>query len=92
MALGIVAAGFLLAVASAVSNDKQLRGWSEQLRDRRRSKPSDFFEGSSSKRLRELAERNTPALARAWNYRLNMTLADFRSVADKFPFDDRLPS
>ncbi len=87
-------AGFMLAVAVALSGDKTLRTWSEQLRDKRRTKPVDFFEGPtpSSKRLRELAERNTPELARAWNYRLNMTLDDFRSVVEKLPLDDHLPS
>jgi hypothetical protein len=85
-------AGFLLAVAAALSGDKTLRAHAERLRDKRRTKPVDFFAGTSSKRLRELAERKTPALARAWNFRLNMSMDDFRSVLDKFPLDGHLRS
>lgn len=86
------AAGFMLALAGVLSGDEMLRAWSERLKDKRRTKLLDFFEGSSSPRLRALAERNTPDLARAWNYRLNMTLDDFRDVMEKFPHDDHVPN
>lgn len=85
-------AGFLLAVASVLSGDRTLRAWAERLKDARRTRLDDFFTGSSSKRLRRLAERNTPALARAWNFRLNMTMSDFRSVMEKFALDAHVPS
>lgn len=86
------AAGFMLAVACTLSGDQTLGAWAERLKDKRRSKLHDFFEEASSPRLQALAERNTPELARAWNYRLNMTLDDFRSVLEKFPLGDHLPS
>lgn len=79
------AAGFLLAVAGELSGDATVSAWAERLRDKRRTKRADYFAEASSKRLQALAERNTPALARAWNFRLNMSLDDFRSVMDKFP-------
>jgi hypothetical protein len=84
--------GFLLALAASLSGDKTMRTWSKRLKDKRRTKPVDFFPEASSKRLRALAERNTPALARAWSFRLNMSMDDFRSVMEKFPLDDHLSS
>jgi hypothetical protein len=78
-------AGFLLALAGTLSGDRMLSSWSERLRDKRRTKPVDFFPDSGSKRLRALAERNTPELARAWGFRLNMSMDDFRGVMEKFP-------
>lgn len=77
-------AGFLLAVAAALTGDRTLNRWAERLRDGRRTKVVDYFEGSSSKRLQALAERNTPKLARDWKFRLNMTMDDFASVMQKF--------
>jgi hypothetical protein len=85
-------AGFLLALAGALARDPTLRAWAGRLRDKRRTKPVDFFAAATSTRLRELAERNSPQLARAWNFRLNMKLDDFRSVMEKFPVDDHVPS
>jgi hypothetical protein len=85
-------AGFLLAVAAALTDDATLCAWAERLHDKRRSKVVDFFSDASSKRLQALAERNTPDLARHWNYRLNMSMDDFRSVMVKFGSDDHIPS
>jgi hypothetical protein len=84
--------GFLLALAAALSGDKTLRAWAGRLRDKRRTRPVDFFPEASSKRLQALAERNSPPLARAWSFRLNMSMDDFRSVMDKFPLDDHVRS
>lgn len=84
-------AGFLLAVAGTLSGDATLCAWAERLRDRRRTKLVDFFAVASSKRLQALAERNTPDLARSWNFRLNMKMDDFRSVMEKFGSDDDVP-
>ena len=50
----------------------------------------DFFADATSPRLRALAERNTPDLARDWNYRLNMSMDDFRTVLEKFPLDEQV--
>lgn len=80
-------AGFFLAVAAKVTGDRQLAKWSQRLRDKRRTKLVDFFPRSSKGRLRELAERNTPPLARRWSFRLNMDLADFEAVFRKFSLD-----
>jgi hypothetical protein len=86
------AAGLLLAIAAALSGDVVLADWAERLRDKRRTKVVDFFAGKSSARLRQLADRNTPDLARSWNYRLNLRLEDFRSVLEKFPLESHVPS
>ncbi|MGD8861166.1 MAG: hypothetical protein PVI30_14255 [Myxococcales bacterium] len=85
------AAGFLLAVAAELSGDEQLQAWSSRLQDRRRKKVQNFFSGVQSPRLRALAERNTPQLAKRWHYRMNMAMDDFRSVMEKFSEHDALP-
>jgi DNA-binding transcriptional ArsR family regulator len=77
-------AGFFLAVAGELGGSRTLQAWADQLKDKRRTTVVDFFGHASSKRLQALAERNTPALARAWNFRLNLTMDDFRSVTEKF--------
>jgi hypothetical protein len=74
-------------VAGALSGDATLRAWAERLRDRRRTKLVDSFEGESSKRLQAIAERHTPELARSWKFRMNMRMDDFLSVMEKFGSD-----
>ena len=81
-------AGFFLAIAVELWGDPTLRYWSEKLRDMRLTTLQDFFPSSSRGRLRELAERNTPDLARQWHFRINMSLEDFGTVMRKFPLDE----
>ena len=83
-------AGFFLAVAAKVTGDRQLAKWSQRLRDKRRTKLVDFTAAPTTGFVRQLADRNTPALAKRWNYRLNMGLEDFEAVFRKFAVDEEV--
>ncbi len=75
--------GLFLALAAELSDDQTLAAWAEELRDKRRVKTQDFFASATSPRLQRLAERNTPAVARAWHFRLNMPLEAFRTTLER---------
>ncbi|MEW5849050.1 MAG: hypothetical protein AB2A00_09550 [Myxococcota bacterium] len=79
------ALGFMLDLTAEVCGDKRFAQWARELRDRRRRVVRDFFHGApTSRRARELAERNTPDVARRWGYRMNMDLENFRALFQKF--------
>ncbi len=78
------ATGFVLALTAKLSGDRRFARWAPAFRDRRVTAVSDFFELPSSKAERGLAGRRTPALARAWGFRLNMDLATFASTFERF--------
>jgi hypothetical protein len=79
------ALGLLLEVTTALSGDRRFTRWASKLRDRRIHRPREFFHGTTpTRRAREQADRNTPAVARRWGYRMNMDLDTFRTLFEKF--------
>lgn len=75
--------GFFFELTHALSGDRALLDEASVLRDRRFRKTRDFFLGSASQRARQLAELNTPQLARRWNFRMNMGLDSFETLFAK---------
>jgi hypothetical protein len=59
----------------------------QTLLDRRRRKPRAFFTGPRTSRRLAAAERNTPAVARRWHFRMNMGLDAFQTLFDKWVTD-----
>jgi len=79
------ALGFFLDLTSVLSRDRRFAKSAIELRDHRVRRSHDFFRGMLlSPRARAQAERNTPAVARRWGYRMNMDLDNFRALFDKF--------
>lgn len=79
------ALGLLLDLTSEVSGDPRFSARAAELRDRRLRRTRSFFYGAApSRRAREQAERNTPAVARRWGFRMNMDLESFRTLFEKF--------
>lgn len=76
--------GFLLELAGALSNDRQLRVFALTLKDRRVRRVRDFFEGPHGKYSRYLADQRTPQIAKDWHFRMNMDLDNFRHFYTKF--------
>lgn len=72
--------GFFLDLTSELGGDRRLTGLAESLRDRRVTSVREFFHGTHA---RPDAARDFP-LARKWGFRMNMDLASFRSLFDKF--------
>lgn len=79
-----MALGFFLALSGRLLDDHTLSRTASRLRDGRYKKVEDFFRMDRGERARELAERNTPALAKRWLYRMNMPLESFESTFRKF--------
>jgi hypothetical protein len=79
------ALGFFLDLTTELSKDRRFAKFAAELRDRRVHQTHDFFPGAAlTPRARAQAERNTPAVARRWGYRMNMDLENFRSLFEKF--------
>jgi len=78
------ALGFFLALSGHLLSDRQLARAASRLRDGRYKRLEDFFRLDRGKRARTLAERNTPALATRWLYRMNMPIEDFEATFRKF--------
>ncbi|PWU12397.1 MAG: hypothetical protein C5B49_16460 [Bdellovibrio sp.] len=78
--------GFLLDLTAELSKKKKLSGLARRLKDKRRRRDSFFFEKENDLKGFEakLVERNTPALARKWHLKLNMSLDVFESTYNKF--------
>lgn len=77
------ALGFFLALCGNLMNDSTLAAFSARVRDRRFRKMEDFFLLNRGERARRLADQNTPKLARAWLFRINMSLESFRTCLQK---------
>lgn len=75
--------GFFLELTGELSGQKELTRWARRLRDRRVSKPQEFFTGPKSKYERELARLNTPKLAAKWHFTMNMGMDSFSSLFEK---------
>lgn len=79
------ALGFFLDLTAALSGDNDLAKWTKLLRDRRCTASLDFFHNGSRSRLqRQIADDNTPLVARQWGFRMNMDMDTFRSTFEKF--------
>lgn len=77
--------GFFLELTSKLSENRKMKREAERYRDSRVKQPSDFFSADrTSQASRELAERNTPSLARQWHFRMNMSLETFESTFRRF--------
>jgi hypothetical protein len=78
------ALGFLLSLTGLFHRDRSLGAYAARFRDSRVHGSDDFFASPRGRRMRSLAEANTPALARAWHFRMNTRLESLRSHFDKF--------
>lgn len=78
------ALGFFLELTGRLLGDPALERQGARLRDERFRSTQDFFVGPQGGRARKLAERRTPALAKAWGLRMNMPLDTFESSFEKF--------
>jgi hypothetical protein len=78
------ALGFLLSLTGTLLGDPTLAIFARRFRDSRVREAQDFFTLAKAKRTSALTEANTPALARAWHFRMNTSLEAFRSHFDKF--------
>ncbi len=78
--------GFFLSLTRRLLKDPSLGGPERRLRDGRFRTTQDFFQflPPQGGRARELAERRTPAIARKWRFRMNMTLESFVSTFERF--------
>ena len=81
-------AGFFIALAGALTDDKILTAWSKQLKDKRRTRRTDLFSAAAASALEPLAGRSAPSAARAWGYRLNLSMDDFRNVLDELAAEE----
>lgn len=75
--------GMFLELSSALAHSPKLKRLSRKFKDERVKEMKDFFE-TSSPLMRKLAERNTPAVARRWKFRMNMSMDSFKSTFDRF--------
>ena len=74
-------AGFFLELTSELGNDRRLLGVAESLRDRRMTAVQPFFQVPTTSR--HPATRSFP-LAEKWGFSMNVDLAAFRSLFEKF--------
>ena len=59
--------GFYLELTATMTKDRKLQSFARKLKDHRKSKMELFFVGRPDNEFeRELAERNTPPVARRW--------------------------
>jgi hypothetical protein len=79
------ALGFLLALTAELRKDRDLAALARSFRDHRVRASQDFFELPRSTFGRRLSEVRTPAVARAWGFRMNMELPTFEAMFEKFP-------
>ncbi|MCK5690833.1 winged helix-turn-helix transcriptional regulator [Myxococcota bacterium] len=76
--------GFFLDLCGELSGDASCKLMAESLVDRRRRRIRDFFYGPKTKWEDELAEINTPKIAKDWLFRMNMGLDSIRSTWENF--------
>jgi hypothetical protein len=79
------ALGFFLELTDELSGQPRFSAQAKTLRDRRVRRMRNFFspDGRFGPFERELAEMNTPAVARRWHFLMNMPLDSFRSYFRK---------
>ena len=77
------ALGFFLDLTARLSGDRRFRRGAAALRPSTHFPPADFFTTHRGALARALAEQNTPAVARAWGYRMNMGMDAFESMFAK---------
>ena len=76
--------GFFLDLTAFLTNNATLRKAAQRLRDRRRRRMENFFVNREPNDFeKELAERNTPPVARKWHFLLNMGMDSFEEVLRK---------
>jgi DNA-binding phage protein len=75
--------GFFLDLTSELSGDRSLARAARPLRQRRSSRRASQFFPVRSRMERRLAEAKTPAVARRWNFRMNMSVDSFASMFRK---------
>lgn len=78
------ALGFFLSLARKLLQEPGLARTARSLRDERVRRTEDFFVLERGRRAQTLAEQRSPALARAWGFRMNMSLESFQATFDKF--------
>lgn len=77
--------GFFLELTSLLSKRKALRSFARKLKDHRRKRAEPFFLQQRDNAYEEfLARTNTPAVARTWNFKMNMPLDSFESLFHKY--------
>jgi len=81
------ALGFFVALTGALGSDPALVDAAENLRDGRRRRDRNFFQGRESALARRLAEERAPEVAKRWLYRMNMGLDTFAATFRKFTPD-----
>lgn len=75
--------GLFVSLAGELGNSGKLVKEARRFRDKRVKETREFFLNQSSSSQRELAERNTPPLARQWKFRMNMSMDSFRSTFER---------
>jgi hypothetical protein len=75
--------GFLLDLTARLSGDTGFRNAAAQLRPSAEEPWMYFFTTRQGPLARALAEQNTPDVARAWRYRMNMGMDAFESTFAK---------
>lgn len=76
--------GFFLDLTSELGGNREFKEWAAELFDHRVKKDRDFFSAPSGRYGRQLAERNTPWVAKKWHYRMNMEFDTFKTLFEKF--------
>src|SRR5450755_1083895 len=75
--------GFFLDLAARLSGDRRLRSAAAALRPSSPRPSTNFFTNHQGPLARVLADQNTPPVARAWGYRMNMGMDAFESMFAK---------
>jgi hypothetical protein len=76
--------GFFADLTAEMTGDEQLSHLASELRDRRVRRDTFFFKGAEDTLTgKELAELNTPAVARRWHYLMNMPMDSFETMFRK---------
>jgi hypothetical protein len=81
--------GFFLDLAARLSGDRRLRSAAAALRPSSPYPSTNFFTNHQGALARVLADQNTPPVARAWGYRMNMGMDAFESMFAKAKATER---
>ena len=81
--------GFFLDLAARLSGDRRLRSAAAALRPSSPRPSTNFFTNHQGALARVLADQNTPSVARAWGYRMNMGMDVFESMFAKAKATER---
>lgn len=77
--------GFFMELTAVLSGQSHFKEKARELKDRRCKKSESFFSlTSEGKFAKRLEQRNTPAVAKKWLFRMNMPLESFSSHFWKF--------